>query len=76
VSTLEQDQRLVEKHVGMLGEHFNNVQIMVSTPDGLGTRRVFSGAGDCYARQGLAHAFLKEDADAELAISIADALEP
>ena len=76
MSTLDQDQRLVEKHVGMLGEHFNNVQIMVSTLEGVATRRIFVGCGDWYARQGLAHNFIKEDANNDLAYSIAEALEP
>lgn len=66
---------LMERFVAELGEHFTAVQILASMPaDGGGTRGIKRGCGDWYARQGLAHEFINEDASAEIGRQIAENL--
>ena len=52
---------LVDQAVLKLSEHFNSVQILVAWPEGGTTKSYKLGAGDWYARQGLAHEFIHED---------------
>lgn len=62
--TSEQAQKIVEKHVAAIAEHFPNVQILASRIKGDGsgnTEAHFFGAGDWYARQGMAHEFITMD---------------
>lgn len=49
---------LVSKFSSDLGEHFDCVQIMASFVDEQGTSSFYSGAGDWFARQGLAQDFI------------------
>lgn len=63
---------IVENALDKIGEHFSNVQILISWPaDGGGTRKIFIGSGDWYARQGLAGAFIKSDEAEDTARAIA-----
>ncbi len=57
--TREQADKLLEAHVSQLSEHFNSVEILASYPDPEGgTRGLSCGAGDWYARHGLACEFV------------------
>lgn len=59
-----------------LGEHFEAVQILVSwNEDGLSKMRKM-GAGNWYARQGMAHEFINADIAQENAHQIAAKLTP
>ena len=75
MSTVEQDQQIISKHLSQLGEHFNNVQILVSTPDSINTRHIFGGCGDWFSRLGMCHAFIKSDENQDLAYSLSEFLE-
>jgi hypothetical protein len=57
-----------------LGEHFDHVQIMVSWNEQASCYRIFEGSGNWYARQGMAHEFIKKD-DAQVAAQAFDTLE-
>lgn len=63
----------VERHVLALMEHFDAVQILVSStaPCG-GTESVFQGAGNWFARQGMAHDFIQRDESETSAAYIAN----
>lgn len=68
---------IVEAHIRDLREHFEVVLIVASLEleDG-GTRMVSRGAGNWYARRGMAEAFLRRDAAEELATDISDKFDP
>jgi hypothetical protein len=55
--------KILNQVADQLGEHFDAVQILVTrmAPEGKGTERYSSGSGNWYARQGMAHAFIKCD---------------
>lgn len=59
--TNEEAEQLLQRTAEQLGEHFDAVQILASKPrDGGGTACFKSGAGNWYARQGMAHEFVEE----------------
>lgn len=64
-------QQMLGRHLSQLSEHFSSVQIIASkvNPDG-GTSYFSQGAGDWYARQGLAQRFIKGSEAGELAWEI------
>lgn len=65
---------MVKDAATRLGEHCTAVQILASMPAaGGGTANVMSGAGDWYARIGLAHAFIRRDQVQEFAHGTNDA---
>ena len=57
----EQQEAVVQQHITALMEHFEAVQILVSVTDPGGTASVFLGAGNWYARQGMARDFMQQD---------------
>lgn len=57
----EQMQDLARNHVLALMEHFDSVQILVSVSTPIGTQNVYMGAGNWFARQGMAHDFIAKD---------------
>ncbi len=59
--TPEQMQEAVQRHVTALMEHFDSVQILVSVCTEEGTEFVKLGAGNWFARQGMAHDFITCD---------------
>ena len=67
----------VERHVLALMEHFDAVQILVSctAPCG-GTESVFQGAGNWFARQGMAHEFINRDQAETNAFKIGEKIQP
>lgn len=77
LSAKDEQRAEVERHVLALMEHFDAVQILVSStaPCG-GTESVFQGAGNWFARQGMAHDFINRDQADTNAIRIADKIQP
>ena len=56
-----QMQEVVHRHVTLLMEHFDAVQVLVSVCTDQGTESVFLGEGNWFARQGMAHDFITKD---------------
>lgn len=65
---------MVDKMALQLGEHFDAVQIMATLCDKDGTRSYYRGAGNWFARQGLAHEFITSEIAESTAKSIAKEL--
>lgn len=77
LSAKDEQRAEVERHVLALMEHFDAVQILVSsTAQCGGTESVFQGAGNWFARQGMAHDFINRDQADTNAIRIADKIQP
>lgn len=74
--TPEEAEKLAEKSAESLGEHFDAVQILVSWNEGGRSMCVRRGAGNWYARQGMAHEFINADIAQDAAIQIAEKLNP
>jgi len=72
--TPEQQMALVQSHVNQLMEHFEAVQILVSITDCEGTHNVSLGGGNWFARQGMAHQFIRHDQAQTNAHAIAKAM--
>ena len=74
ISHLSKDEQRakVQEHLFALMEFFDAVQILASssTEEG-GTSSTFCGAGNHYARQGMAHEFIKDDTAESNAYKIA-----
>lgn len=72
----EEAEKLLEEAAAKLGEHFDAVQILASwNEEGL-SKCSKRGAGNWYARQGMAHEFINADIAQEHAREIAEQLEP
>lgn len=69
-------RKLCERAASQLAEHGDAVQIMHTWTDVHGTHRVFTGCGNWYARQGMAHEFIECDRAQTNAAEIASKLEP
>jgi len=65
---------IVDRAVNQLGEHFEAVQILVSFMSEGNTQMIQRGAGNWYARRGMAHTMIMKDAADENAETIADKL--
>lgn len=64
-------ERQVRAAVATLSEHFDAVQILVTWPNSTGGTAAFAlGAGNWYARQGLAREFIAKDQADTLARAI------
>jgi hypothetical protein len=72
----EDAERLADIAAAKLGEHFDAVQILVSWNDEATSKGVFRGRGNWYARQGMAHEFITQDAGQVAAREIAHAMRP
>lgn len=67
----------IERFASDLGEHADAVQILVTFPaDGGGTRCIKRGAGNWYARIGMARELLNGDQAEDQANLIAEKLNP
>ncbi len=68
---------LLDKHLRELGEHFPDIQLMVSwTNENGNTEDLMRGRGNFYARLGMAREFLNRDASMISAREIKRELEP
>lgn len=75
LSTNEQ-LAIVRQHVTALSEFFDSVQVLVSNSTDAGTENIFLGAGNWFARQGMAHDFINKDRAHTEAHEIASAIRP
>lgn len=77
ILTSKQAAALLERAAAMISEHFDAVEILASRglPQG-GTQCIKRGAGNWYARQGMAREFINEDVAQENACEIARRLSP
>ena len=73
--TPEEAEEFITKAVDLLGDHFEAVQVMVSWNEQGETRCLKRGGGNWYARQGMAHEFINEDAAQETAYQISKKLK-
>lgn len=64
----------VKQCLSRLGEHFEAVQILATRTEEGWTNRCFKGAGNFYARMGMAQEFITEDQAKESAKQIAEQL--
>lgn len=72
--TTEEVEELLEKTAAALGEHFDAVQVLVSWNEDGATTCVKRGAGNWYARQGMAHEFINADVSQENAAALSRVL--
>jgi len=75
--TDEQRMQILEKHVSALSEIYDAVQVVGTflSPDGK-SRSQKRGSGNWYARRGLCQEFIEQSQAEDIAIQIADKLEP
>jgi len=73
--TDEQVTALVNGHVAKLSEFFPCVQIMVSWDRGSNTGNLYRGAGNHFARMGMARDYLAQDVAQTTANEIAERME-
>lgn len=66
----------LQQAVDLLGEHYDAVQVLVTWSDAGITKSRHLGSGNWYARQGMAHDFVKSDDSAELAKEIGKVINP
>jgi hypothetical protein len=73
--TPSQKEEIVQKAATALSEHFDCVQILVSsvTPQN-STESIFRGSGNWFARQGMAKDFMNRDSSDTRAYYIAEKL--
>jgi len=71
----EEAQDLLEMTAAKLAEHFDAVEIMVSLQNGEDTRCFEQGAGNYYARLGMAQEFLGNDRAGAIAQHIVEELD-
>jgi hypothetical protein len=63
----------VESALGVLMEHCDSVQILVSYMiDSGNTNTLYSGKGNWYARTGMAHEFLSRDDAQNIGVAVSD----
>jgi len=74
--THEEAENIAEKAAAELGEHFDAVQILITWNEEGRSICVKRGAGNWYARQGMAHEFINSDIAQDAAIQIAEKLNP
>lgn len=67
---------LVQPMLETLGEHCDAIQIMMTWNEDGNTHRYKIGAGNWYARQGMAHEFINEDQAQTNAREISEAINP
>jgi len=74
--TGEDAHKLLELYAAQLGEQFDAVQIMVSWNEDSLTKCANRGAGNWYARTGMAREFLGRDQAQEIANEISKTQQP
>jgi hypothetical protein len=67
-------EEAVDRCLGILGEHYDSIQILASYVDdeGENTIRIYKGKGSVFARHGMAHDFLNDDLRHETAKTLAE----
>lgn len=74
--TSEEAQKLCEEFAARMHEHFDHVQILATWNEEGITKRVARGAGNWYARQGMAHEFINMDIAQDTAHQLAAVINP
>lgn len=74
--TAEAAEKMLEEVAAKLGEHFDAVQILATWNQDGGSFHTKRGAGNWYARQGMAHEFINSDIAQDAAVQIAEHLQP
>lgn len=64
----------IEQALQLLGEHFDAVQILVTFNEEAVSKFRHTGAGNWYARQGMAQEFIRSSQDQSLAHELSNAL--
>lgn len=67
---------VVKKALHDLGEHFESVQILATFVEEGQTLRSFSGCGNWYARQGMAHEFINQEWRRTLPLKLPKKIKP
>lgn len=78
---LTQDEafEMIDRAAAALAEHFEAVEILASVRldgDNAGTRSVYGGRGNWFARQGMAHDFISREQANEVSDQIAKKINP
>lgn len=73
--TNKEAEKLLEEVSEKLGEHFDAVQVLASWNEEGFSMFAKRGAGNWYARQGMAHEFINSDIAQDNAAQIAEALK-
>ena len=68
--------KVVEKTLHDLGEHFEHVQLLMTRTVEGSTHTVFKGVGNWHARFGMAHEFINKDVAQENANQLAQQIKP
>jgi hypothetical protein len=71
-----QRTELLDNCLAKLSEHFDHVQILATWDDSESTMTLERGAGNWYARQGMAQAFINRDQAQDHASQLAKAIKP
>lgn len=74
--THEQLAAFLDQKVRELGEHFDAVQVLVSWNEESICRNLYSGGGNWWARQGMAHDFINRDVAQENAHQLSVKINP
>lgn len=74
--TRDQIDEFIEAKTRELGEHFDAVQILVSWNEESKCFNRYSGSGNWFARQGMAHDFINQDLAQENAKQISEKINP
>lgn len=69
-----ENEKIIAEAAQKLGEHFDHVQVLVTWEEQGVSKSCFKGAGNWYARQGLAHEFINSDIARDAAKEIAEQL--
>ena len=75
IMTSEQIANLMQDFCDRMNEHGDCIQILFSKTDASGTSIIKAGAGNFYARLGIAREFIQTDSHRDLASEIAGSLE-
>jgi hypothetical protein len=73
---IDQKAEIVRQHIAALREHFDSVQILCSHTSSIGTEHAFLGAGNWFARQGMAREFLNQSQSETAATELAKQINP
>jgi hypothetical protein len=71
----DEAEKMLEEVTAKLGEHFDAVQILATWNEDGVTKLTNRGAGNWYARQGMAHQFITTDIAQDQAFQIAERLK-
>ncbi len=72
--TIQEAEKILEAAVVQISEHFDAVQILASWNEQSMSLIAKRGAGNWYARQGMAHEFINSDIAQDTAYQIAERL--